>query len=416
MKKITFLFAMLLLVTISFAQDILIDENFDGATIPADWHAGYNDGTGTQLWTFGSGVVPGSVADFTTNAAIFDDDAAGDTGNHDNVWLWYGDANGVDVSLYTQVTLTYDYALNENGNGETLSVGLWDGSVFIPIKVYNTDTDPTTDTIDITAALAANPGVNASTLFIGFGYDDNTSWGWGAGIDNVKLEGTASNDYCIHAINVPVNPANSGCTNPTIANNMGATDSSPYNGTPSCGSFNGGDIWFSFTAPATGEIKVIVPSVGEWSSFAHAVSVNSCSSTAQLACEVNFDINSNGNIPSEVIYSGLTPGDSYFLRAWDFSNDDFGEVSFCIEEYDSTASVGEEVIDGLSLYPNPVEDTLNIKSQENISKVAIYNLIGQEVRVLTPNTSNLEVDLSNLDSGVYIVKILSNDKEVSKKF
>jgi len=419
MKKITFLVLLLVLTTISYSQDILLDENFDAITAPANWEVGGTVGNGTQIWTFGSGVVPGYVADFSTNAAIFDDDAAGDTGNHDMVWLWYRAPGtvGLDVSSYTQVTLEYDYALNVNGNGETLAVGLWDGSSFIPIKVHNTDTDPTTDYIDLVAALAANPGVNSSSLFIGFGYDDNTSWGFGAGIDNVKVTATASNDYCTNSIDVPVNAAGTGCTSPTIANNKGASDSSPFNGTPACGSFSGGDIWFTFTAPATGDIKIIVPEVGDWSSFATAIYVGgTCSNTPELACEVNYDINNGGNIPSEVIYTDLTPGDSYVLRAWDYSNDDLGVVRFCIEETSSVTSVDDSIVDNLTLQPNPVEDILNVHYQDNISKIAIYNLIGQEVRVLTPNSSSLEIDLSKLEAGVYVIKIQSNDKEMSKKF
>ncbi len=417
MKKITFLLVVLFITTISYSQDILLDEHFDAATVPADWEAGYIVGDGTQIWTFGSGVVPGAVADFTTNAAIFNDDAAGDTGNHDSVWLWYKAPGiaGLDVSAYSKVTLEYDYALNENGNGETLTVAIWDGAAFIPLRVYNTDTDPTQDTIDLKAALIANPSVNATALFIGFGYDDATSWGWGAGIDNVKVIATAANDFCSNAIDVPVNAAGTGCASPTIANNMGASDSSPFNGTPTCGDFAGGDIWFTFTAPATGDIKIIVPTVGDWSSFSTAIYVGgTCADTPELGCNVNFDINSD--VPSETTYTGLTPGDSYVLRAWDFGNNDFGNVSFCIEEFDSTAAVNNDVINGLTLQPNPVNDLLNIDSQEEIAKVTVFNLLGQEVITKNPVSNKFNLDLSNLDSGVYIVKMLSSDgKENTRK-
>jgi hypothetical protein len=180
MKKITMLLMMLLVVTISYSQDIIIDEDFNGATQPTGWNINAADDLGAQDWTFGSEVVPGAVDDFTTNAAIFDDDAAGDTGDHNVGWIYH---DAVDVSSYNLVNLEYDYALNENGNGETLSVGLWDdaNSAWVIIRTYNVDTNPTSDSINISAALSANPGVNTSGLFIGFVYDDNTSWGYGAG-------------------------------------------------------------------------------------------------------------------------------------------------------------------------------------------------------------------------------------------
>ena len=49
-------------------------EEFEGATIPSGWTTEIL--AGTWDWTFGSGDMP-LGPDFPTNAAIFDDDAAG---------------------------------------------------------------------------------------------------------------------------------------------------------------------------------------------------------------------------------------------------------------------------------------------------------------------------------------------------
>ena len=48
-------------------------EEFEGASIPADWSTTIN--SGSWDWTFGSGEMPFSDP-FATNSAIFDDDAA----------------------------------------------------------------------------------------------------------------------------------------------------------------------------------------------------------------------------------------------------------------------------------------------------------------------------------------------------
>jgi hypothetical protein len=62
-------------------------------------------------------------------------------------------------------------------------------------------------------------------------------------------------------------------------------------------------------------------------------------------------------------------------------------------------------------YPSPVVDILNLSYNKNISTVAIYNLIGQEVISKKINDTESQIDMSKLESGTYIVKVTS-EKEV----
>ena len=57
--------------------------------------------------------------------------------------------------------------------------------------------------------------------------------------------------------------------------------------------------------------------------------------------------------------------------------------------------------------PNPVKDILTIGYDKTISNVAVYNLLGQQVSVRTVNTDQTQIDMSNLSSGTYILKITS---------
>ncbi|MGY0392742.1 fibronectin type III domain-containing protein [Bizionia sp. KMM 8389] len=56
-------------------------------------------------------------------------------------------------------------------------------------------------------------------------------------------------------------------------------------------------------------------------------------------------------------------------------------------------------------YPNPVTNVLNVKAQNSISNVTIYNMLGQEVLRTAPNALASEVDMSNLQTGAYFVKV-----------
>ncbi len=68
-------------------------------------------------------------------------------------------------------------------------------------------------------------------------------------------------------------------------------------------------------------------------------------------------------------------------------------------------SVEENTLADVSLYPNPVEDVLKITSQEKIIKLSVFNLLGQEVKILEPLQSSFEIDLSSLEMGVYLVNM-----------
>ncbi|HBS13034.1 MAG TPA: hypothetical protein DEO36_10925, partial [Flavobacteriaceae bacterium] len=72
----------------------------------------------------------------------------------------------------------------------------------------------------------------------------------------------------------------------------------------------------------------------------------------------------------------------------------------------------QTLISDILMYPNPTHHILNIKSKYPIEKVEIFSLLGKKVFEKTDGTS---LDLGKLISGVYFVKISSNNTLVSKK-
>jgi len=59
----------------------------------------------------------------------------------------------------------------------------------------------------------------------------------------------------------------------------------------------------------------------------------------------------------------------------------------------------------LTVYPNPVKDFLNVSFDQEITSVAIFNLLGQQVASKVLNTTAGTIDVSGLNSGAYIVKV-----------
>jgi len=68
---------------------------------------------------------------------------------------------------------------------------------------------------------------------------------------------------------------------------------------------------------------------------------------------------------------------------------------------------------GVSVYPNPADNTLFIEGNENPISVSIYNVLGKEV-ISTKNTNN--IDVKALPSGVYIIRISDGARQTNRKF
>jgi len=61
----------------------------------------------------------------------------------------------------------------------------------------------------------------------------------------------------------------------------------------------------------------------------------------------------------------------------------------------------------LNYYPNPVTNVFTINNPVNITAVNVYNTLGQVVINQKTNSTNVQLNLQTLTSGVYIVKVTS---------
>nr|WP_315174678.1 T9SS type A sorting domain-containing protein [uncultured Flavobacterium sp.] len=70
----------------------------------------------------------------------------------------------------------------------------------------------------------------------------------------------------------------------------------------------------------------------------------------------------------------------------------------------NTLSVAKFETASVKMYPNPVKSTLTIDANSTIEKVAVYNLLGQEVLVRNPKSNSTTLQTGGLQKGVYIVR------------
>ena len=67
------------------------------------------------------------------------------------------------------------------------------------------------------------------------------------------------------------------------------------------------------------------------------------------------------------------------------------------------------------VYPNPADNYVRVEASNSIDEITVYSIYGQSLNKYTPNTSNYQVGLENLPSGIYLLKVSSNNTEKTIK-
>ncbi len=81
-----------------------------------------------------------------------------------------------------------------------------------------------------------------------------------------------------------------------------------------------------------------------------------------------------------------------------------------------TANVENNKLLGFSMYPNPASDNLNISSAGIIERADVYNVLGKKVKSFTINNTKKALNISDLATGVYLVKYAVDGVEGTAKF
>ncbi|MGJ8761098.1 MAG: T9SS type A sorting domain-containing protein [Polaribacter sp.] len=82
----------------------------------------------------------------------------------------------------------------------------------------------------------------------------------------------------------------------------------------------------------------------------------------------------------------------------------------------ATADVKDNELIKISMFPNPTTSRLNISAQNPIKSAVIYNLLGKQIMNLEINKNNESIDVSNLSSGIYLIKYSINNVFATAKF
>jgi hypothetical protein len=95
-----------------------------------------------------------------------------------------------------------------------------------------------------------------------------------------------------------------------------------------------------------------------------------------------------------------------------------GETAILRLNNDYTNNIKADLVNKLNLYPNPTNDIITLKLNDQIStaNINVYNVCGQDVTpVYNLKKDEITLDISHLANGIYYLKALINNKSYSDK-
>ncbi len=87
-------------------------------------------------------------------------------------------------------------------------------------------------------------------------------------------------------------------------------------------------------------------------------------------------------------------------------------VKFAFTDEDA---VEEMTTSSFNVYPNPVNDRLYIEAEAEILEVSIFDIFGRQQSTVN-GQQTLSIDVANLNSGIYFVKVVTENGEMVKRF
>ena len=116
------------------------------------------------------------------------------------------------------------------------------------------------------------------------------------------------------------------------------------------------------------------------------------------------------------VLTGLTPQTGYtvYVQGTCIENAPWVNTSFTTLEGNAI----NEQNDGqkITIMPNPATSVLNIETETNFDQIQILNLLGQNIYRNNLNTNNISINISDLQAGIYFIRLSFGNNIVTKKF
>lgn len=122
-----------------------------------------------------------------------------------------------------------------------------------------------------------------------------------------------------------------------------------------------------------------------------------------------FKTTQNGNFNSAgwVEYKHTVPSGYYFVRmrlvVYQNGNEYLGFDDFQVKT--QTLATNKNSIDGFTFGPNPTQGIVKLKANAILDKASVFNILGKEIMNVKGSSREINIDLSEYASGIYLIKV-----------
>ena len=113
-------------------------------------------------------------------------------------------------------------------------------------------------------------------------------------------------------------------------------------------------------------------------------------------------------------WSGVGRVDLYLNGSTSHASTEFEIDEIEFTDTNPTASVKNNTLEGVSSYPNPVRNQLNVKTLDG-GTISLFNILGAKVLSTKTPSKNYPLNVANLSSGIYVLKVVSEGKSFTQK-
>jgi polyhydroxybutyrate depolymerase len=90
---------------------------------------------------------------------------------------------------------------------------------------------------------------------------------------------------------------------------------------------------------------------------------------------------------------------------------------FFSNKFTVTTNINNEIsLNDVKIFPNPAENVVSVRCNQLITKIEVYNLIGAKIFEQTNNAKTIGFDASEMNSGLYVLRVYSSNGFTDRKF
>ena len=154
------------------------------------------------------------------------------------------------------------------------------------------------------------------------------------------------------------------------------------------------------------KVDVLNTNTGSWITLWDGVEQPQMLNNFDEPVSIDLSAYQGGNI--RLRWRGHNNGSDVLTYSWFIDN-------VKVVATDTLSSVSENYLE-TKMYPNPVENILTINAEEEIQQICVYNVLSVKVMEMVINNKEAQLDLSNLESGMYLIEILGKNEKSIKTF